>query len=230
MGRAGFDGFPEETFAFLKGIGAHNSKDWFEAHRGLYDTGYVGAGRSFVEAMGPRVRAISPSVQYAAKINGSISRINRDIRFSKDKRPYKDHLDLWFWHGERRGWDCPGFYLRLTPETLFMGVGMHMMSKERLTRFRDAMADEKTAEGGQKLLADVAASGPYEVAEKTRKTPPRGYDAKGASAEMLLYESLTGGMEWDNSVARSGEFLDFCEGHWRKMWPIGQWLMDHVMD
>ena len=59
------------------------------------------------------------------KINGSICRINRDVRFSKDKRPYKDHLDIWFWHGDKKGWDRPGFYLRITPSDYFSAVGMH---------------------------------------------------------------------------------------------------------
>lgn len=58
-------------------------------------------------------------------MNGSIMGINRDIRFSKDKSPYKDHLDLWFWTGDRKGWDTSGFFFRLTPDRLVLGEGMH---------------------------------------------------------------------------------------------------------
>ena len=80
--------------------------------------------------MGPKLRTISPAVRFEPKVNGSMSRVNRDIRFSKDKRPYKDHLDIWFWHGDRKGWNCPGFWFRLTPKEVHLGVGMHYFEKE----------------------------------------------------------------------------------------------------
>ena len=89
--------------------------------------------------MGPRLKELSTGVKYEPKINGSIGRINRDVRFSRDKRPYKDHLDIWFWHGEKKGWDRPGFYLRVTPKTIYLGSGMHMLEGEMLERFRKAV-------------------------------------------------------------------------------------------
>ena len=224
----GFAGFPEASFAFLKGIGAHNDKAWFEDHRADYDAHYVEAAKSFVLAMGPRLKQLSPDVQYAAKINGSISRINRDVRFSKDKRPYKDYLDLWFWHGERRSWDCPGFFLRLTAETVIVGTGMYAFPKDMLSRYRERVSDEKTAAGLKAIVDGVAASGPYQVSGKSRKAVPRGLPAEGASGEMLLYESLSAMLEWDNGVAREAAFTDFCLGHWRKCWPVGQWTLDFV--
>jgi uncharacterized protein (DUF2461 family) len=57
---AGFGGFPKATKQFLEGIAENNSKEWFDAHRALYDEGYVGAGRAFVDAIGPALRKISP--------------------------------------------------------------------------------------------------------------------------------------------------------------------------
>ena len=120
-----FSAFPDETLQFLNGLAHNNTKEWFEANRALYEAGYVAPARAFVEALGPRLKQISPAVKYEPKINGSIARINRDVRFSRDKSPYKTHLDLWFWHGEKRGWDRPGFFMRITPNRLFLGSGMH---------------------------------------------------------------------------------------------------------
>ena len=71
---------------------------------------------AFVAAIGPRLQKISPSVAFEPKINGSLFRINRDVRFAKDKRPYKNHIDMWFWHGDKRGWASPGFFFRLAPD------------------------------------------------------------------------------------------------------------------
>src|SRR5688500_19041605 len=120
-----FGGFPSETMAFLEGIAAHNDKDWFTANRALYDVGYVEAGKAFVAAMAPELRHISPDVRFEPKIGASLSRVNRDTRFSRDKRPYKDHLDIFFWHGDLKGWAHPGFFLRLTAESVWLGAGMH---------------------------------------------------------------------------------------------------------
>ena len=223
-----FTGFPEQSFDFLKGIGAHNDKAWFEDHRADYETYYVGAAKRFVTAIGPALRDVSPTVQFADRINGSISRINRDVRFSKDKRPYKDHLDLWFWHGDKRGWDCPGFFLRLTTETVIVGTGMYGFPKDMLARYRERVSDEKAATEIRGIVDDIAASGPYRIGGRVRKSVPRGMKADGASGEMLLYDSLSAALEWDNGVARGADFIDFCLGHWRKCWPVGKWTLDNV--
>ena len=96
-----FSGFPRETARFLADLAKNNEKAWFDAHRGDYDQFYVAPALAFVAAIGPRLQKISPTVAFEPRINGSLFRINRDVRFSKDKRPYKDHIDLWFWHGAR---------------------------------------------------------------------------------------------------------------------------------
>jgi uncharacterized protein (TIGR02453 family) len=225
-----FSGFSDGTFAFLKGISAHNDKAWFDAHRADYDAHYVGAGKVFVETMGPLLRQISPDVQFDPKINGSISRVNRDVRFSKDKSPYKDHLDLWFWHGEKRGWDSPGFYLRLTAETVFLGVGMYVFPKPMLKHYQQVVSDPAKAEEIKAILDNIAASGPYEIGGRNRKAPPRGMPSEGASGEMLCYDSLGASFEWDASVARDDKFIAFCLGHWRKCWPVGKWTLERVWE
>ena len=112
MDEAAFTGFPRDTFAFLRGLAANNNKSWFDEHRADYETFCMAPARAFIEALGPRLKKISPTVQWEAKVNGSIFRINRDIRFAKDKRPYKTNLDLWFWHRTRGGWSAPGFFVR----------------------------------------------------------------------------------------------------------------------
>ena len=140
-----FDGFPKETLAFLDGITRNNEKAWFDAHRDLYEAGYIAPARSFVDALGPRLRSIAPAVQFSTRINGSLSRINRDVRFSKDKRPYKEHLGIWFWHGERRRWDVPGFWFELTPGQVQLGVGLYLMQGEQLDSFRQSVVHPRSA-------------------------------------------------------------------------------------
>ena len=223
-----FAGFPKETFAFLSGIAAHNEKAWFEGHRDLYEAGYVAPARAFVEALGPALREISPDVQFAPKVNGSLQRINRDIRFSKDKRPYKEHLNLWFWHGDNKGWDTPGFWFSLGPKEVSLGVGMHSLDKEQLDSFRQSVIHPRS---GKALLAAVAAvhkAGDYEIGGKTRKLMPRGFEADPDRAEYLLYEGLYTSARLPTSAAAKPDFVAVVAAHCRKMWPIGKWLLDEV--
>jgi uncharacterized protein (TIGR02453 family) len=224
---SGFSGFPPATFEFLSGIAANNDKTWFEAHRPLYSAGYVEPAAAFVAALGPRLREISPSVRFEPKINGSMQRVNRDIRFSKDKRPYKTNLNLWFWHGDNKGWDTPGFWFSLTPETVFMGVGMHGMRGEVLETFRESVVHPRSARA---LLAavDAVTAGGYAVGEKSRKLAPKGYATDGPAAEFLLYESLHSEARLPAEAARAADFVDVCAAHFRAMWPIGEWLLNEV--
>jgi uncharacterized protein (TIGR02453 family) len=220
--------FPKQTFAFLKGIRAHNDKAWFEANRELYETGYVAAGRAFVEALGPKLRKISQGVQFEPKINGSLGRINRDIRFSKDKRPYKDHLDLYFWHGEKRSWDSPGFWFRLTAEAAWVGVGMYGFTPEQLDSFRQSVIHPRSGKALLAAVAAVAKKGAYEIGGKTRKIPPRGFVAEADRANYLLHEGLYTSIEMPASAASEADFDEVCLAHYRNCWPIGKWLLAEV--
>jgi uncharacterized protein (TIGR02453 family) len=221
-----FTGFPPETLAFLNGIRAHNEKSWFDANRELYESGLVAPARAFVDTIGPRLKSIAPDVQYSAKVNGSLSRINRDIRFSKDKRPYKEHLGLWFWHGDKRQWDVPGFWFELTPQHVQLGVGMYMLQGEPLDAFRQSVIHPRS---GKALLAAVASlKGKYELGGKTRKLMPRGFDTDADRREYLLYEGLYTHISLPPETANKPKLVDICLKHYEAMWPIGKWLHDEV--
>src|SRR5262245_18922734 len=149
-----FDGFPAGTFKLLDGLARDNSKAGFDEHRDDYDQFYVEPAKSFVEAIWPKLKAISKTVNVAPKINDSIFRIQRDVRFSKDKRPYKTHLDFWFWEGDNRGWNTPGYYLRLAPSELVIGAGMHRFEAKELAAYRNAVI----ADASGRQLAKIAAA------------------------------------------------------------------------
>jgi uncharacterized protein (TIGR02453 family) len=219
--------YPPETLRFLAGLAQDNSRAWFEAHRDLYEAGYLAAGAAFVGAMGPRLREISPGVQWEPKVGGSLMRIFRDTRFSKDKRPYKDHLDHWFWHGARKGWDAPGFYMRITPERIWIGAGMHHFDRPVADRYRAAVVDPVA---GRALEAAVAAArdAGLAVGEATRKRVPAGFDARHERAGFLLHDSLYANAEWPAEAATQPGFEDRAFAAFRAGWPVGQWLLDWV--
>lgn len=225
---AGFDHFPPETKAFLKGIAEHNDKEWFATNRALYDAGYVDPARAFVAAMGPELQKLSPTLRFEPRIGASIGRVNRDTRFSRDKRLYKDNLDLWFWHGEKKGFAQPGFFIRLTGSDVWLGAGMHHIEDELLTRYRDAVADDRSGEALVAAIGEVEAAGDYGVGSMPRKSFPRGYDKANPRAKYLLWEGLPAMAHMPIDDAISPGFGEIALGHFRNTWPIGQWLLDEV--
>src|SRR5512140_943155 len=221
---APFTGFPKQTLSFLAGLAAHNEKSWFDAHRDDYDRYYVAPSKAFVVAMGERLARFAPKVNAEPRVGGSMQRINRDIRFSKDKSPYKEHLDLWFWEGERKGWDCSGFYFRLTPKSLWLGAGMHDFEDRLLSVYREAVLDSAKGKALEKAIALVKKAG-YEVGGLEYKRVPRGLPEDHPRAELLKYKGLYAMV--DLKVPKefgSARFPDFCAGHFQKMLPLHRWL------
>lgn len=223
-----FAGFPKATFEFLKGIAANNEKPWFEAHRDLYEAGYVAPARAFVEALGPELRKISPDVRFEAKVNGSMQRINRDIRFSKDKRPYKEHLNLWFWQGDTKGWGTPGFWFSLGQKEAHFGVGMYGFEKDQLESFRQSVIHPRSGKALLAAVAKVRKAGDYEIGGKTRKLMPRGFETEADRAEYLLYEGLYTSFALPAAAAADADFVKVAAAHYKKMWPIAEWLLAEV--
>ncbi len=87
-----FQGFTADSFLFFQELARNNQKAWFDANRARYDQHVVGAFRGLLESLTPALLKLNPHFEVGGKTNGSFSRINRDIRFSKDKSPYKSNL------------------------------------------------------------------------------------------------------------------------------------------
>src|SRR5262245_28501995 len=219
-----FSGFAKETVRFLEGIRDHNEKAWFEAHRQDYERAFLAPAQAFVEALKPRLRKIDPDLNAEPRVNGSIMRINRDVRFSKDKSPYKDHLDLWFWTGDRKGWDSSGFFFRLTPDRLMLGAGMHQFMPPALARYRAAVLDRARGEALGALVARLRTGG-YEVGTESYKKASAGAPADHPRAGLLRHGGLHGGWEGAHPSALHGPgFVAFVLRHYAALAPLHAWL------
>jgi uncharacterized protein (TIGR02453 family) len=221
-----FEGFSDETFGFLAELTANNEKAWFEANRVRYEQHYLAPALAFIEALGPRLATELPgNVRYEPRVNGSLFRINRDVRFSRDKTPYKNHIDMWFWQGERKGWESPGYYMRLLPEEMILGAGMHAFSKEGIEAFRRAVVAEEQGRALERAVVTVLAGGPYAMGGETRKRVPHGFDAEHPRGRFLLFEGLNVNLETPiPPEAASPGFVDYCLRHFKAMSPINEWL------
>lgn len=219
-----FAGFPEATRQFLLDLRANNTKAWFDAHRSRYQEAYLAPAVALVEALGPRLTKLAPGIRAEPKVNGSIFRINRDIRFAADKTPYKDHVDLWFWEGERKG-AVSGFFIRLTPESIGMGVGCHGFAKEKLPVFR-AKVDDKKLAAAVNAIEKVG----YEVAGmRYAKLPPSVKAGTSLGERLGRHDALYTHTEAPATLALDGpQLLETALGHFKRMAPLHRWLVDEI--
>ncbi|TMK13805.1 MAG: DUF2461 domain-containing protein [Actinobacteria bacterium] len=221
-----FEGFGPTT-TFLKDLGRNNSKEWFHDHYDDYQEHLLEPAMAFVEAIGPLLRRFAPDTQAVPKIGASVMRINRDIRFAKDKRPYKDHLDLWFWRGgEKKGPN--GYWFRLTPKTLILGGGMHMLDKHDLQRYREAVDDGGSGTDLARVVTKLERAG-YDVGGERYKRVPSGYPPDHPRAALLRRDGVYAGLEMAlPAEAATAKFPSFCAGHFKKVTPLVDWLADAV--
>jgi uncharacterized protein (TIGR02453 family) len=224
MATSAFPGFSKDTVRFLAGLSKNNEKVWFDAHRDDYEADYMAPAKAFVEAIAPRLRKIDASIHAEPRVNGSIMRINRDIRFSKDKAPYKDHMDLYFWTGKEKGWESSGFFFRLTPTRLMVGGGMHGFMPPVLARYREAVLDSKKGAALAKVAAGLRAKG-YEVGGESYKKTPRGVAEDHPRAALLKHGGIHAGWEGKHpKELGTGAIVDFVAKHFAAVSPLHEWL------
>lgn len=219
-----FSGFPRQYFTFFNQLKKNNSKEWFEKHRSEYDDFVLHPAREFVIAMGNRLRKIAPGVNAIPKINKSLFKINRDVRFSKDKSPYKAYMGIWLWEGSRKRMECSGFYLHVENKSLLIGVGIKMFPKPLLDRYRQAVVDKKHSTAFKNAVKKITGKG-YLLDGKHYKKIPRGYDAQHPNAQYLLYNGLTVRVEEKVPDAFfSDAIIDYAYTHYKNMLPLHRWL------
>jgi uncharacterized protein (TIGR02453 family) len=224
-----FPGFPHDTQAFLRDVREHNDKTWFDGQRDRYERAYVEPARAFVVATGERLAALAPELRAEPRINGSIFRINRDTRFSKDKTPYKSTLDFWFWEGSRRA-AITGLFVRVAPELVAIGAGCHGFDAPRLARYREALLRPAARDTLTAVAAEIERAG-HELGEVGFKRLPRAVEElAGTPAEPLgRMSALFVAAEEPALLALDGSaLLDTCERHWRVLLPLHHWLAANV--
>jgi uncharacterized protein (TIGR02453 family) len=131
--------FTEGYLKFFRGLEKHNDKKWFDANKAWYENDVKRPFTAFVEEVIARIRAVDPAVTLEAK--NAIFRINRDIRFSKDKRPYKTHMAAHISAAGRNNYEEPGFYLQLGAG-MMVGGGAYMVETGNIYKIRKAIAGD----------------------------------------------------------------------------------------
>jgi uncharacterized protein (TIGR02453 family) len=219
--------FPADTLEFLVDLRSHNDKVWFDANRRRYEASYLEPAKAFVVSVAPGLHAIVSGIVAEPRVLGSIFRINRDTRFSADKRPYKDHLDFWFWQGDRKT-AVSGLFLRVSPDGVIVGAGAHGFDKRQLARYRNAIVDPAALHELDSVVARLDRAG-LRLGGETYARAPRGFAADGPLAERLLrHSALYVQTELAATTAIQPGFASLARRGWRTCAPLHRWLVRHV--
>ena len=182
--------FKPSIFKFLKDLAANNERDWFKENKSRYENDLKAPALEFITEFGSHLHGISPHFRADPRANGgSLFRIYRDVRFSKDKSPYKTHAGLHFRHEAGKDAYTPGFYLHMEPGGCFVGVGLWHPDNPTLKQIRDKIVADpqswKDAVGGKDFIRHFSVTG------NSLKRPPRGYDANHELVDILKLKDFT---------------------------------------
>lgn len=225
-----FKGFPPEAINFLRDLGDNNNKPWFEEHRQTFQNELLGPAVAFITAVGEALQAENPDINYDTRTNGSgsLMRIYRDTRFSKDKTPYKTNISGMWWEGAGKKTQSPGFGFQMSADGMGLMGGMFGFDKEQLERYRQAVADDKKGAALEKIVADLLVDGEYELLGDRYKKVPRGFEADHPRAELLKYKGLWAHpkTQFPPADVQKPSLVDRTLAAFAKMRPLQRWLVE----
>ena len=211
-------------FTFLRDLARNNNRDWFQANKERYEAQVREPLLKFIADFGEILPEISPHyLADARKVGGSLFRIHRDVRFAKDKSPYKTAAGIHFRHERARDVHAPGYYLHLEPGEIFMGVGIWHPDREALAMIRDAVAADDGADW-LRAISNPDFQTTFALDGDSLKRPPRGYDPDHPMIEDLRRTDFIGVTDLTQKQVCAADFLDSFHQYCRKSASFMQFL------
>lgn len=212
---------------FLRELRTHNDKAWFEKNKARFEDGVRAPALRLVADLAPVLAKISTHfVVDPRPVGGSLSRIHRDTRFSKDKSPYKTHLFAHFHHEDGSEDVSPGFFLRLGPGESAVGAGVWRPGPAALAKIRDAIATD--AAGWRKAKQKALAAGGRGIPGEALKKVPKGYDPDHEHAEDLKLKSLGVVIDLPDAALTSASLVREIGERFRATAPVARFVCDAV--
>jgi uncharacterized protein (TIGR02453 family) len=224
---AGKKHFDREFFSFLEELKLNNTREWFLANKERYRSEVQEPLLSFISDFADPLHDISHEfVADPRPSGGSMFRIYRDVRFAKDKSPYKTHAAAQFRHRAGRDAHAPGFYLHLEPGNVFVGAGSWHPGGEATAQIRTAIAENPKA--WQKVLSSPGFSKRHQLVGESLKRPPRGFDPEHPLIEEIKRKDFISIENFSQAKACSPGFIDVVADSFRTASPLVKFLTEAV--
>lgn len=219
--------FTPKLFAFLKDLADNNDRDWFKAHQDDYEKYVREPALDFITDVAEPLEKISPHFRAdSRKVGGSLFRIQRDVRFSKDKSPYKTNTGMQFRHIAGADAHAPGFYVHLQPGECFMGVGLWRPESKVAYEIRHAIDEEPKR--WVKATRSSRFTEVFKLEGESLVRPPKGFDADHELLEDLKRKDFIASTRLTQKQVTADDFLDTFIDHSRRAAPFMSFLCDAV--
>lgn len=181
--------FEPRTIKFLKQLEKNNNREWFKENKTRYEEDVLDVALRFIQSMQDPLAEIAPHfTAVPTRIGGSLMRVYRDTRFSKNKTPYKTNIGIQFRHERARDVHSPGYYVHIAPKEVFIGVGMWRPDSDPLRQIRERIV----ARPGewQRAIGSAAFRKNFSLGGEKLKRPPRGFDGDHELIEDIKRKSF----------------------------------------
>ncbi|MCU7916984.1 MAG: DUF2461 domain-containing protein [Candidatus Thiodiazotropha sp. (ex Epidulcina cf. delphinae)] len=223
MTMKGFNGFPTQSIPFLQDLAVHNDREWFEANKHNYESYIREPALAFIEEMAPKLQGLSTQFHaIAKKTGGSLMRVYRDTRFSKDKTPYKTNIGIQFRHILGKDVHAPGFYLHIEPGECFIGAGIWHPESKTLAKIRNFITDNPAA--WQAALSQSAFRRNFQLVGDSLVRPPKGFPADHPLIEDLKRKDFIALKAFDCDEIVKPAFSNFVIRGFKQADPLMRYL------
>lgn len=167
--------FRSSLFQFLGELALNNEREWFEENKVRYEKDVREPAMEFIRAMAPHLKKVSRTFKAVdKKVGGSLMRVHRDVRFSRDKSPYKTNVGIHFRHEAGKDVHAPGLYVHIEADEVFLGAGMWHPESPALANIRNAIVAKPAV--WKRAREDKAFTKKWELQGDSLKRPPKGFD------------------------------------------------------
>ena len=219
--------FQPETLRFLEELAANNNREWFKANKTRYEEQVLDVALEFIQSMQDPLHAMAPHfVALPTRVGGSLMRVYRDTRFSKNKTPYKTNIGIQFRHEQARDVHSPGYYVHIDPEQVFVGVGMWRPDADPLRGIRERIA-ARPAEW-RRARDDKSFRRHFDLGGETLKRPPRGFDAQHECIDDIKRKSFIAVRQFDVGACLKPQFQRTVESSFKIAEPFMRFLCKAV--
>ena len=218
-----FGGFGPVTVKYLEDLEDNNNRDWFKANKHRYDSDVLQPALDFITVMGPRIEKISEYFTAIPKrMGGSLMRVYRDTRFSKDKTPYKTNIGIQFRHERGKDVHAPGYYLHIESTGCFLGVGMWHPESGVLRAIRERIATKP--DDWRRAVATRSFANTFTLGGDSLKRPPRGFNEATPHLDDVKRKDFIAVCDFSIDDAASAKFADQVATRFAKATPLMQFL------
>jgi len=220
-------GFNNDTIGFLKELKANNNRDWFKLHKPRYEELVLDVALRFIQSMqGPLAEFAPHFVAVPTRIGGSLMRVYRDTRFSKNKLPYKTNIGIQFRHEQAKDVHSPGYYVHVAPDSVFLGAGMWMPAADPLRGIRERIANKPTE--WKRVLSDKSFKRHFKLGGESLTRPPRGFDKNHVLIDDIKRKSFIAVKNMDVSACLNPRFQQKVETAFKSATLYMQFLCKSV--